>query len=88
MYRLLLQRHGVMGFLAHAQDIAEGAWFDNLRFTYRHVTEISRQRGRYRKFHERLKMCFFLSVLWIKAEFGLLELQVMKDDEGTEEVKV
>jgi len=33
-------------------------------------------------------MCFFLSVLWIKAEFGLLELQVMKDDEGTEEVKV
>ena len=52
------------------------------------MTEISRQRGRYRKFHERLKMCFFLSVLWIKAEFGLLELQVMKDDEGTEEVKV
>jgi len=41
MSRLLLQRHGVIIFLAHAQDV-ERAWFDNLRFKHRDVTELSR----------------------------------------------
>ena len=41
MSRLLLQRHGVIGFLAHAQEFFEGAWFDNLRFKHRDVTELS-----------------------------------------------
>jgi len=41
MYRLLLQHHGVIGFLAHAQDVVEGAWFDNLRFKHRHMTNLA-----------------------------------------------
>jgi hypothetical protein len=41
MSRLLLQPRGTIHFLAHAQGIVKIAWYGDVRFKKRAVTELS-----------------------------------------------